>query len=299
MKKDLGPKFVQYMEPVIAALRALGGSARAAEVVDKVAELLKVHDEKRAEQTSNGNSRFDNMVAWARFYLAKAGYIDSSKRGVWALTDKGRVSKPLAPSDAMDVFKSVRQTFAVDSEKSQVQQGGAAGAEEEQLAPEVSETADTTNHREEVLGILMALPPAGFERFCQRLLREAGFQEVQVTGRSGDEGIDGIGLLQVNPLVSFKVLFQCKRYRKSVVPSHVRDFRGAMAGRADKGIIITTGTFTPDARKEAVRDGVPAIELVDGQKLVGMLENLELGLTSVKAFRIERAFFEDFGESSS
>jgi len=123
-------------------------------------------------------------------------------------------------------------------------------------------------------------------------------QEVQVTGRSGDEGIDGIGLLQVNPLVSFKVLFQCKRYRKSVTPSHVRDFRGAMGGRADKGIIIMTGTFTSDARKEAVRDGVPAIELVDGQKLVGMLENLELGLTPVKAFRITRAFFEDFKEPS-
>lgn len=199
----------------------------------------------------------------------------------------------------MAVFKTVRQTFAVESEKSQTQQGDTAGAEKEQPAPEVSEATETTNHREEILGILMALPPPGFERFSQRLLREAGFQEVQVTGRSGDEGIDGIGLLQVNPLVSFKVLFQCKRYRKSVTPSHVRDFRGAMAGRADKGIIITTGTFTSDARKEAVRDGVPAIELVDGQKLETMLENLELGLTPVKAFRIERAFFKDFGESAS
>ena len=267
-------------------------------MVDKVAELLKVSDEKRAEQMASGNARFDNMVAWARFYLAKAGVIDSSKRGVWALTDKGRASKPLSAADALELFKSVQQTFSVGPRKSRAQEADAVSSEDDQLAPEASELEDATDHREEVLGILMSLPSSGFERFCQRLLREAGFQEVQVTGRSGDEGIDGIGLLQVNPLVSFKVLFQCKRYRKSVTPSHVRDFRGAMGGRADKGIIITTGTFTSDARKEAVRDGVPAIELVDGQKLVGMLENLELGLEPVKAFRITRAFFEDFKEPS-
>jgi len=117
-----------------------------------------------------------------------------------------------------------------------------------------------------------------------------------VTGRSGDEGIDGIGVLQVNPLVSFKVLFQCKRYKKEVTPAHVRDFRGAMEGRADKGIIITTGTFTADARREAIRDGAKGIELVDGQKLVGMLEELELGLTPVRAFRVEIDFFNDFRE---
>ena len=109
-----------------------------------------------------------------------------------------------------------------------------------------------TNYREELAGTLQSLPAAGFERFCQRLLRESGFQEVTITGRSGDGGIDGIGILQVNSLVSFKVLFQCKKYAGSVTPSHVRDFRGAMTGRADKGIIITTGSFTSEARKEAV-----------------------------------------------
>jgi restriction system protein len=170
-----------------------------------------------------------------------------------------------------------------------------SGDEEENLPPP-SEGSETMGHRDQVLGILKELPPAGFERFCQRLLREAGFQEVTVTGRPGDEGIDGIGLLQVNPLVSFKVLFQCKRYRNAVTPSHVRDFRGAMMGRADKGIIITTGTFTAEARREAVRDGVPAIEIVDGQKLVAMLEQLELGLTSVQAYRVEVDFFDDFRE---
>jgi restriction system protein len=98
--------------------------------------------------------------------------------------------------------------------------------------------------------------------------------------------------------VSFKVLFQCKRYRKAVAPEHVRNFRGAMEGRADKGIIITTGTFTAEARREGVRDGAKGIELVDGHKLVTMLEELELGLTRVSAFRVERDFFNDFREGA-
>lgn len=146
----------------------------------------------------------------------------------------------------------------------------------------------------DVLGVLLALPPAGFERLSQRLLREAGFTQVIVTGQSGDGGIDGFGTLQVNPLVSFKVLFQCKRYAKSVPPSQVRDFRGAMSGRADKGIIITTGSFTAEARREATRDGAPPIELIDGEKLLDMLEKLELGLKAVTTYEVEHAFFNEF-----
>ena len=147
---------------------------------------------------------------------------------------------------------------------------------------------------EELARTLQSLPAAGFERFCQRLLRESGFQEVTITGRSGDGGIDGIGILQVNALVSFKVLFQCKKYAGSVTPSHVRDFRGAMTGRADKGIIITTGSFTSEARKEAVRDGAPPIELVDGEKLASMLERLELGLRPRQTFEVDAPFFEEY-----
>jgi restriction system protein len=138
------------------------------------------------------------------------------------------------------------------------------------------------------------LPPEGFERLCQRILRESDFIQVVVTGRSGDEGIDGYGTLQINPFVSFKVLFQCKRYSKSVSPGHVRDFRGAMQGRADKGIIITTGTFTAEAQREAARDGAPPIELVDGMALIGMLEKLEIGLKPIQTYQPDFAFFEEF-----
>lgn len=156
--------------------------------------------------------------------------------------------------------------------------------------------AEVTNDIQSQLIDLLVnkLSPAGFERLSQRLLREAGFVQVVVTGRSGDGGIDGYGTLQVNPLVSFKVLFQCKKYASSVSPSQVRDFRGAMAGRADKGIIVTTGTFTAEARREASRDGVPPIELIDGEKLVEMFKGFELGLKPVTTYEIDESFFDEF-----
>ena len=189
----------------------------------------------------------------------------------------------------MAIFKEVR------SQEPTGESAADETADGELDAPDEEDAASSEpNHRPAVVKALMGLSPAGFEAFAQRLLRESGFLGVTVTGRSGDGGIDGHGILEVNPLVSFRVLFQCKRYSGSVGPGVVRDFRGAMAGRADKGIILTTGSFTAEARREAVRDGAPPIELVDAEKLVSMLEDLELGLKPVKAYRIDRAFFDEF-----
>ena len=285
-----GPKFISYFWPVIEALKKLGGSARPAEVREEIAAKLGISDTAQGETLQSGFPRFDNQVAWARFYLVKAGIIDSSSRGVWTLTEKGRALARLSHQEALEMFKSVHAQFHVDRGVDETPE-----AEEAEAAPPQDAASPTAaNYRQQVLEVLRALPPSGFERFSQRLLRESGFQEVTVTGRSGDGGIDGLGILQVNPLVSFKVLFQCKRYAGPVTPSQVRDFRGAMQGRADKGIIITTGGFTSEAKKEAVRDGVPPIELVDGEKLVTMLEELELGLHPIKSFKVHESFFDEF-----
>jgi restriction system protein len=290
-----GPQFVGMFGPVLRAVRDLGGSARPQEVYERVAESVGLTPEARSETTSSGVTRYENQIAWARFYLVRAGLLDSSKRGVWSLTEKGRESVGLSPAQAAELFRQVRKEMAEEDRKL----GAVARTEVAEEAPAqdgaVTE-APASDYRVRVLEVLQALAPSGFERFCQRLLREAGFQNVVVTGRAGDGGIDGIGILQVNTLVSFKVLFQCKRYVKTVTPSQVRDFRGAMAGRADKGIILTTGAFTVDAKKEAVRDGVPPIELVDGEKLVSMLEELEIGLVPIKAFRVDEPFFLSFGK---
>jgi restriction system protein len=197
---------------------------------------------------------------------------------------------------AFKVFQGIHGEFRDTLTQEDMGEDSSEDEHGEELAPE-GETAELVDHRVKVLEVLQSLPASGFERFCQRLLRESGFGEVQVTGKSNDGGIDGIGILQVNALVSFKVLFQCKRYKGSVVPAQVRDFRGAMQGRADKGIILTTGTFTQEARREALRDGVPPIELVDGDKLIGMMEDLSLGLKPVRSWRVDDDFFRHFQET--
>ncbi len=285
-RKEEGAQFVRYFGPLLEALRGLGGSAKADEAVDRVAQDLTVSDEVLNETLPSGGSRFRNQVAWARFYLVREGLLDSSKHGVWSLTDKG-FKTSLSPEQARELFLKWVKIFQVQRKQKE---------RNEPVAEQVAEGTGSVSkdYREEVLSVLLALPPAGFERLSQRLLREAGFTQVVVTGQSGDGGIDGFGTLQVNPLVSFKVLFQCKRYAKSVPPSQVRDFRGAMSGRADKGIIITTGTFTAEARREATRDGAPPIELIDGEKLLDMLEKLELGLKAVTTYEVEYAFFNEF-----
>jgi restriction system protein len=286
-----GPQFVRYFAPVLDAVRALGGSGRPAEVEEWIVSLLGLSEAEISQVTKNGQSRYSNQVAWARFYLAKAGLLDSSSRGVWRLTEKGN-STHLTHELALQLFREVHVQFphpATDP---------SADSAPLDTAPDDTATQPSTaisDYRVELLAALKSLPPAGFERVCQRLLRESGFQQVTITGRTGDGGIDGDGVVQVNPFVSFRVLFQCKRYDSSAVGSgQVRDFRGAMAGRADKGIILTTGSFSADAKKEAIRDGVPPIELVDGEKLVNMFELLELGVRPVCTFKVDEGFVDEF-----
>lgn len=288
-----GPKFVQFFSPVIEALKELGGSGRPAEVRDFIANRMNVSEYERTELLDGGAPRFDNQVAWARFYLVKEGIIDSSRRGVWSLSDKGRAIESLSYNEAISIFKKIHLEFQ-NNEDSGASPSESGEVMVETIAPNDTSVSDDFGYRKKLLEILLALPPSGFERLCQRLLRESGFEQVIVTGRTSDGGIDGQGILQVNYFVSFKVLFQCKRYTGSVSAPQVRDFRGAMMGRADKGIILTTGTFTTDAQKEAVRDGVPPIELVHGEKLLDLFENLELGLMPRKTYDVDLHFFQEF-----
>lgn len=285
MKHAKGPQFTRFFKPILEVLKEIGDSGTAAEVIDQVIEKMGIPESEQAVTLKNGQSRVRNQVQWARLYLVRSGYLDSSRRGVWSLTEKG-LSVDTKAFDVLGIFREVQKVFAEEKKL------------KDRTEPFVDQTNDdeieTQDYRTKLLDLIKSLPADGFERLSQRLLRESGFQQVVVTGKTGDGGIDGVGILQVNPFVSFNVLFQCKRYQGAVTPSHVRDFRGAMMGRADKGIIVTTGTFTLEAKKEARRDGVPPIELVDGEALVQMFERLELGLVPRTAYDVDEKFFEDF-----
>jgi len=285
MRQAKGPEFIRFFSPILKILIESGGTGAPSEIVDRAIEMAKVSESEQEAVNKNGQSRVKNQVHWARQYLVWQGYLDSSKRGVWTITDKG-MSLDLKAFDPLDAFRDVHKRL-VEAKKAKVRDGASG---EEPLSDDI----EIQDYRTRLLDLIRSLPPEGFERLSQRLLRESGFQHVTVTGRIGDGGIDGVGTLQVNPFVSFNVLFQCKRYRGTVTPSQVRDFRGAMMGRADKGIIITTGAFTLEAKKEARRDGVPPIELVDGDVLVDMFERLELGLVPKRTYEIDEKFFDDY-----
>lgn len=285
MRQARGPEFIRFFRPILKVLRESGGSGTASEIVDRSLEIAKVSEAEQEAVNKNGLSRVKNQVHWARQYLVWSGYLDPSRRGVWSLTNKG-TTVDLSAFNALETFKIVQSTRA-ELKRDEKQ----AESQADEPVPIGTEAKD---HRSALLDLIKSLSPGGFERLSQRLLRESGFQHVTVTGKSSDGGIDGIGTLQVNPFVSFNVLFQCKRYQGAVTPSQVRDFRGAMMGRADKGLIITTGTFTLEAKKEARRDGVPPIELVDGDILIDMFEKLELGLIPKRDYDIDEKFFEEY-----
>ena len=278
-------EFAQWLGPVLDALRALGGSGKPREVCDFVAEHTQVPSSILDATLKSGQTRFYNQVHWARQYLVWEGLLDGSTHGVWTLTKAGYEAR---------LDKAAARKLVAKWVKIHAAARRSAAASTEQADDLATVDPDDEEQGALLLEILKKVTPEGFERICARLLRESGFERVTVTGRPRDGGIDGFGVLQLNPFVSFRVLFQCKRYKGSVSRAEVGDFRNAMIGRADKGIILTTGSFSSDARAEAEREGAPPVELVDGDKLVSMFERARLGVKEKVIYEVDHAFFADF-----
>lgn len=258
------PSFDKFIDPTLRALHRLGGSASIQELVNAVIADLGLPEEITEVPHGKGSqTEVEYRCAWARNYLKNYGLIENSERGVWALTPEG------AKVPSVDPKEVVREVHRKHREARETRKGE---------TPSGAEGAGELGWREQLLEVLLQIEPTAFERLCQRLLREAGFIEVEVTRRSGDGGIDGYGTMRIAGLISFNVLFQSKRYRGNIGPEVVRDFRGAMVGRADKGVLITTGGFTREARREATRDGAPPIDLMDGELLAEKLKELGLGV---------------------
>lgn len=277
--------------PTIEALRALGGSGAIQEINEKVIELEGYTDEQLAVMHGHGEkSEIEYRLARARTNLKNLGAVTNSSRGVWALTEYGRTA---TESELVERDKTWRKELAVKRAEKLLGQAATEPEDDEEVG--VDATVDAgEDWKVQLLRCLMEMPPDAFERLAQRVLREAGFVNVHVTGRPGDGGIDGTGIYRLSPLVSFPTFFQCKRYRGSVSPGHVRDFRGAMAGRGDKGLLITTGSFSKDARQEATRDGAQPIELIDGDLLCDLLKQYELGVETVPRIEEDITVRPDF-----
>lgn len=285
------PKYHEFMLPTLRALNDLGGSGSIDEIEDRVVALTKLTPAQlELSYPTSGAPIALHRMAFARSWMKFGGFVASGGRGIWVLTDNGRNALTWQPSKIRAASQAAYKAHKAEKAANQASPGGDPDElvniqNSKDFEPVELHWTDTLLNR------LRAIEPAAFERLSQRILRESGFVKVEVTGKSGDGGIDGTGVLRMK-LISFQVLFQCKRYSGSVGSGAVRDFRGAMQGRADKGIIITTGNFTPDARREATRDGAPAIDLIDGEALCYLLKDLELGI-SVREIRTEEITVSD------
>lgn len=282
------PAYSELLWTTLCAVRELGHSARLDEIDERVIERENFSEAQLAVLHNDGpRSELEYRLAWARTYLKGMGALTNASRGIWETTGLGR---ELSEEEIEPLWRE-HQAARRAERRREAETVGANGE------PDGNE-AEADHWKEQLLERMLAMPPAGFERLAQRLLRAAGFTNATVTGRSGDGGIDGVGAYRLS-LVSFPVFFQCKRYKGTVGPEKVRDFRGAMSGRGDRGLLITTGVFTPGAREEATRDGAPQIDLIDGEQLCELLKEHHLGVRItervVEDIEVIDSFFDDLG----
>jgi restriction system protein len=269
MDKHFKYKYDDLFNPLFKALKKLGGSGAVSEIEEEVARILNLSEEANNEIHRESTTKLTYRLAWARNYLKRYGLIENSSRGVWALTEKGQKITEVNQEE-------IKKTVAQKGREEQPQK-----KRKEYVLPKLEDTTEEIEEfswQNKLLDTIRSISPDQFERLCQRLLRELGFVNVEVTGKSNDGGIDGKGMIRLGGVLSFHVVFQAKRYQGSVSSSVIRDFRGAMSGRADKGLIMTTGNFTREAKKEAQRDGATPIDLIDGNDFAEKLKELNLGV---------------------
>ena len=276
------PHLPGMMLVTVEALKGLGGSATIQELDEKVIEIEGVTEIEQAlaMPRDENRPRVNYYLAWARTFLKRGDALVNSSRGVWALTESGAAITELNHAQAIH-----EQVMLEERERARAKRQAAKAVGTDLVELTDDDSDESTDWKSSLLAVLGSMPPDTFERLSQRLLREAGFTKVEVRGKSGDGGIDGLGVLRVN-LVSFQIYFQCKRWKGSVGSKEIRDFRGALQGRADKGLFITTGNFTSQASEEATRDGAIAIDLIDGDRLCELLKENRLGVETEMIERV-------------
>ena len=279
-------KYDDLFNPTLNALKNLGGSGSVSEIEEQVIAILNLTEDAINEIHRESTTKLTYRLACARNYLKRYELLENSSRGVWALSEKGQ------KTDKVDQEKVKKAVVKKDKEqrinKTKIETGD---HDLEDKTDEVEEFG----WQDKLIETMKGIEPDQFERLCQRLLRELGFVNVEVTGRTNDGGIDGKGIIKLGGVLSYHVVFQAKRYQGSVSSSTIRDFRGAMSGRADKGLVLTTGSFTREAKKEATRDGATPIDLIDGNEFAERLKELNLGVSveMVEEVKIKTDWFKN------
>ena len=281
-QKSACPGYQYFFKPVLLALRDLGGSGSNDEIYNRIVETEKLPEEVIDKMHSYMQSEVEYKLAWTRTYLKNYGAIESSRQSVWALTSKGVAMLKTGEIDAKAIVQFTNKKHHKEKDQS--------------LADDEVPQEEQKSWREQISNILQQMNPYAFEKLSQRLLRECGFTDVQVTKKSGDGGIDGVGKLRIKGIFSFNVAFQCKRYKGMVGAPEIRDFRGSLGTNVEKGVLITTGAFTHAAKEEAGSVGKRLIDLMDGEEFINKLAEYNIGLKEVKSYEIDEDFFNSIEE---
>lgn len=279
--KNQVPNYDKLVEATFTALKNLGGSGKNDEINEEATRLLNLPDEVLdiTHSDSSSMSEINYRLAWARTLLKNYGAIENSARCVWSITPNFSNINTV-DGDYINKNYHKKQLPKNISEEQQMEENGVEVPEE--IKP----------WRKKLHSILINMNPYSFEKLSQRLLRECGFEDVHVTKKSGDGGIDGTGRLKINGIFSFNIAFQCKRYQGTVGAPEIRDFRGSLTTDIEKGVFITTGTFSKAAIDEASNPGKQQIDLIDGEEFMTKLAEYEIGLREIKDYEIDENYFE-------
>lgn len=280
------PRYTDLILPVFLALKDLGGSGSNDEILACVINNLQLPDDvvDFPHKGSTSLSELAYQLAWARTYLKSYGVIENSARAVWSIRPE------FAQESTLDT-KHIVQTVVANNRQRRLS-GIQATTDDNPEDDGIESPEEIKPWRQRLLEILQSMDPFGFERLTQRILRECGFSQVEVTKKSGDGGIDGTGKLRINGIFSFNVAFQCKRYSGVVGAGVIRDFRGSLTQNIEKGVLITTGSFSKAAKFEAADPGKQQIDLIDGEGLVDKIAEYAIGVREVKSYEIDEEFFE-------
>lgn len=279
------PAQARYMPLILEALRDLKGSAKAASVKDWVAAKLATQGiEIPSDTLASGAPKFPNDLQFSRMRLVESKHLETraaSGYGIWKLTGLGW-STVLTPESALKLYS-----------------GSKVVGSKEPTAPDPQMVIqEAEDEKSQLFNILKNLDDEGFERLCSLIMTKTGASVESFKGKSGDGGVDGFGRMTFSPtsLVTVSVAWQCKRYTdKKVSVSEIRDFRGAIRGKASFGLFFTTSSFTEEAKAEAKRLQ-DRIELIDVERLIEVLCDNDMGVTKVMqpVYTVDDSFFEEY-----
>ncbi|ODS54098.1 MAG: restriction endonuclease [Acidobacteria bacterium SCN 69-37] len=300
------PTYDLFIEPVLRYLAGHPEGALARDVQEAVADSLGLSDADRAELLPSGiQAVYKNRAGWAHDRLKRAGYSASLRRGFWRLTPAGAAFAEATPGPLPE---QVIETMAKYDKDVRLRPSGAddiAASVGGQSDPSAKASPDDRLEQalgelrqavaSELLEQLSQVSPQYFETIVLDLLHRMGYgasrADLQRVGGVGDGGIDGV--IALDKLGLEKVYVQAKRWQSGVGRPEVQAFYGALAGqRANKGVFITTSTFTHQAL-EFCRS-VERIVLIDGARLAELMIDHEVGVTlrPVKVPKVDSDYFE-------